>query len=290
MNRQRNVALCLALCAAALFSGCGPDVEFSADKTGGPRPLTVKFTDNSASRLPGRINVNSILPVFGWQWDFGDGGGSNDRNPSHVYQVSGVYSVSLTVSNSLGSTTETRENLINVGLPTTEPTAAFTFVVDSTDLLTVQFTDTSAAGSRDIEEWIWDFGDGNESTEQNPSHTYDEPGDYTVELEVRTAAGNDAVESDVRLRLPPNANFSFAADGAEGFNIQFTDTSDGGGANISDWAWDFGLNGTDDTASVQNPEFDYTDAGAGNYQVMLTITTNEGQDTVTRTVRVPVSK
>ena len=59
-------------------------------------------------------------------------------------------------------------------------TASFTVAPASgTVPLTVQFTDTSTG---DIDSWSWDFGDGESSTEENPDHTYQEPGDYTVTL------------------------------------------------------------------------------------------------------------
>jgi subtilisin family serine protease len=54
--------------------------------------------------------------------------------------------------------------------------------------LTVQFKDQSAHGDLDIVSWYWDFGEGKAtSTEQNPAHTYESPGEYTVSLTVSTA-------------------------------------------------------------------------------------------------------
>ncbi len=54
--------------------------------------------------------------------------------------------------------------------------------------LSVPFTDESILGTLPITTWFWDFGDGNTSTEQNPEHTYEEPGDYTVSLTVTTSS------------------------------------------------------------------------------------------------------
>lgn len=57
--------------------------------------------------------------------------------------------------------------------------------------LTVQFTDLSTG---DISGWLWDFGDGTPtSTSRNPSHTYNNPGSYTVTLEVTGADGSDTI-------------------------------------------------------------------------------------------------
>jgi len=54
--------------------------------------------------------------------------------------------------------------------------------------LTVNFTDLSTGS---IDSWNWDFGDGSTSTQQNPSHTYDTDGTYTVSLTISGPAGSD---------------------------------------------------------------------------------------------------
>ncbi|MDQ1255496.1 MAG: hypothetical protein QG656_87, partial [Candidatus Hydrogenedentes bacterium] len=55
--------------------------------------------------------------------------------------------------------------------------------------LTVQFTDHSVTGAASITDWLWDFGDGETSTERNPVHTYLDRGRYTVTLTVTTPLG-----------------------------------------------------------------------------------------------------
>lgn len=57
--------------------------------------------------------------------------------------------------------------------------------------LEVTFTDASTPGSAAITQWAWDFGDGTTGSDQNPVHTYEEPGTYTVALIVTTAVGAD---------------------------------------------------------------------------------------------------
>ena len=75
---------------------------FSATPTRGDAPLTVNFTDES--------NNNPTS----WNWDFGDGGTSNEQSPSYTYNVMGQYDVSLTTTGDSGSDTETKTNYINV--------------------------------------------------------------------------------------------------------------------------------------------------------------------------------
>lgn len=76
----------------------------STTATTGPAPLTVEFIDSSTE-----------MPTS-WLWDFGDGDVSTEQNPTHTYLEDGAYTVTLTATNSMGSDTEIRANLI-VSLP-----------------------------------------------------------------------------------------------------------------------------------------------------------------------------
>jgi len=60
--------------------------------------------------------------------------------------------------------------------------------------LAVQFTDQSVAGASPISTWLWNFGDGTTSVEQNPKHLFYTPGDYTVSLTVTTGIGSSKRE------------------------------------------------------------------------------------------------
>jgi PKD repeat protein len=72
------------------------------------------------------------------------------------------------------------------------PSASFTVTPTSGKApLTVDFTDTSTAGTSAINSWMWDFNDGNSSTEQNPQHIYEAAGSYDISLTVTTADGTD---------------------------------------------------------------------------------------------------
>jgi len=80
-------------------------VDFSADVTAGPAPLTVRFSGG------GTGNPKS------WFWTFGDGGTSAEQNPVHTYGVPGNYTVNLTVSTATGSATLSRPGYITVTAP-----------------------------------------------------------------------------------------------------------------------------------------------------------------------------
>lgn len=142
--------------------------DFKADPLVGSSPLTVEFTDLSQGE------------ICEWHWDFGDGGTSDEQNPTHVYDppVDPKYTVTLTVVDRCGNeATEVKKNYITVYLKVTadfdaEPTVGY-------GPLTVHF-DNKSTGT--INSFMWDFGDGTSSTEHSPIHCYEEPGVYTVTL------------------------------------------------------------------------------------------------------------
>ena len=151
-----------------------PEASFSVNETSGTAPVTVTFTDTSD---------DGSDDIYQWLWEFGDGNTSSLQNPQHHYPIPGTYTVSLTVTSEDGTDTQTRTDLISVeALP---PVAAFSISAITGDApLTVTFSDESTQGTGTINQWQWDFGDGNASTESSPTHTYTEPGEYTVSLTV----------------------------------------------------------------------------------------------------------
>ena len=167
-----------------LFSpNLAPEANFEADHTIIPVGEIVEFTDLSSN------------DPFSWEWDFGDGGTSMDQYPSHQYTMIGIYTVSLTVSNSYGSDTKIIQDYITVAALHSPPVADF--MAAPTIISTgesVQFTDLSGNNPT---SWNWDFGDGDSSTSQNPQHIYESAGIYSVSLMVSNPYGSDTlVEED----------------------------------------------------------------------------------------------
>ena len=141
----------------------------------------------------------------------------------------------------------------------------FSFEVDSTNKV-VLFTDLSTGAPTAFE---WNFGDGGSSTQQNPSHPYDDFGTYTVKLTARNATSvNDRSKlvTVERSEQPPVAAFSFQADGLK---VSFSDQSSG---NPTQWRWDFGDQSLPD--SRQDPVYTY--AAPGAYSVRLTASNDAG--------------
>ena len=258
----------LTICPEGPIS-CAVTANFSANTTSGCAALTANFTDLSTGA------------VTSWAWDFGDGATSTQQNPTHVYAAPGVYTVTLTASSESCSDNETKTNYITVS---GAPTAAFAgSLVSGNAPFTVNFTDQSTGNPT---SWSWDFGDGGHSTQQNPAHTYNAPGDYTVQFIVTNACGSDAETKTNYIHvdpcIPPVANFvASATSGNAPFTVNFTDQSSG---NPASWSWDFGDGGS---STQRNPSRTYN--AAGTYTVTLTATNTCGSDGETKTNYITVN-
>ena len=235
-----------------------PAVDFVADMTTVGVGRRVTFTDLS------------LITPTNWVWDFGDGSTGTGARPDHVYRTTGVYDVTLTASNADMTTSRTRNQYITVlNIPRAD------FTADKTRggaPLNVNFADKSTGAP---DSWQWDFGDGANSTEQNPVHQYNTPGKFSVTLNVSNANGQDStVKADFIITTPaPVADFR--ADRQSGnapFVVRFTDLSKG---SPDTWSWDFG----DGTGSEeQNPSHIYMNEGT--YDVRLTVSNQHGSDSV----------
>ena len=169
-----------------------------ANATGTPQsgtaPLEVSFSSSGSNDPDGSITSYS--------WNFGDGNSSTEANPTHTYNAAGNYTATLTVTDNQGAT-GTDNVAITVNAPSNQsPVANASANPQSGEApLLVSF---SSAGSNDpdgsIASYAWNFGDGNSSTEANPTHTYNAAGNYTATLTVTDnlgATGNASVNISV---------------------------------------------------------------------------------------------
>ena len=154
---------------------------FVMDVTTGIAPLNVSFSD-----------ISSGIPNA-WYWDFGDGTFDSTintkQNPMHTYLKAGNYIVTLAASDY--NSTAYKSALITVSEQPvlTLPIANFTAnPMSGYAPLTVQFANLS----QNATVWNWDFGDGTNSTEQNPTHIYSSEGSYNANLTVSNANGTDS--------------------------------------------------------------------------------------------------
>lgn len=183
------IAISSELVTVGILNNCVANFTYNQDTI---NQLSVQFTDLSI----GEINY--------WFWDFGDGLFSEDQNPIHYYEYPGSYLVCLNIiSDSLGyycSDMYCTEVLIDFSL-----TSNFTVVLDTVSGTTNQYSFLDLSfGNPDA--WLWDFGDGNYSSDHFPIHQYPESGEYEVCLEVTKnfPSGPSITDVSCQIILTPN--------------------------------------------------------------------------------------
>ncbi len=240
-----------------------PVANFSGTPVSGCTALSVTFTDLSTN-----------TPTS-WFWDI-DNNGTIDyttKNPTHVYNTAGNYSVKLKVVNGMGADSIIKTNYITVN---PLPVAGFSNTINSG---TVTFTNSSGNAT----SYSWDFGDTNNSTGTNASHTYTNAGTYTVTLTATNSCGHNSFSQTITTSVngavnKPVANFSGTpVSGCTPLSVTFTDLSTN---NPTSWAWDINNDGTVDY-TTKNPTHVYTIAG--NYSVKLKAGNANGNDSITKT-------
>ena len=222
-----------------------PQVSFTASPRTGCAPLSVSFSDNTVS----------ASPIITRNWDFGDGNTSNVANPIHEFTSAQDYSVILTVTNEHGcSQSAIQQDYVQVE---TQPEANFTYNVSESCEAPLEVSFLSSS-SGNIASYEWDFGDGNTSTQQNPTHVYETEGVFSVSLTVHTNSGcsHTHVKDDLIVINAFEADFVVSkASVCIGEQIQFTDASN---SNLQEQLWDFG-NGV--VSIDANPVMQYDSPG-----------------------------
>jgi PKD repeat protein len=250
----------------------GPVTNYTFTNVTSDHTITAAFAINQYTINATAGPNGSIAPSGSTLVDYG-GSQSYTISPATGYRVSDVVvdSVSLgpitnyTFTNVVANHTIAATFLINA------PVANFTATPLSGGVpLTVTFTDLS---TNNPTSWLWNFGelDNGTSVLQNPTHTYFQPGNYSVEL---TATNDGGSNKTVRLGYiftyyPAVANFTgtptTGSYGLSGLTVQFSDHSTGG---VSSWNWDFGDGSYSGANTQQNPGHTYA---VGRYSVNLTV-------------------
>lgn len=231
--------------------------SFSVEITG----QEVVFTDTSTG------------DIENWYWLFGDGSYATGQNPTHTYDEAGNYTVVLFATNPDIIDFDYNLMEITVGTPACNLNADFTTEVGGLD---VSFTDNSTGTS--IGTWYWDFGDGNSSIQQNPTHTYASDGIYPVMLAVY-----DIIENcvDYHFALVSVGNNSCQALFQE-YNFESSVYFENLSTGADQYFWDFGDN---NYSAATNPIHSYDTPGM--YDVSLTAIAADGSANIyTKAVQV----
>ncbi len=217
---------------------------------------TTKF-----SRKPVHFLDYSSGEPDSWYWDFGDGSTSMEQNPSHTYMKTGKYTVKLVVGKDGEKDSLVKEEYIvvrerlNAAIQANKTLGEVPF--------TVEFKDMSTG---EKQNWFWDFGDSTTSDQQNPIHTYNESGTYTVRLIVTDDYGADTLvkEDYIEVLEYMEADFSISDTvGRAPMSVTFSDLSTG---NPDSYTWFFGDNYS---STERNPVHTYDNPGVYSVELMI---------------------
>ncbi|HEX9511051.1 MAG TPA: PKD domain-containing protein, partial [Puia sp.] len=247
-----------------------PVADFSASTVSGCGPLGVTFQDLSTNK------------PLSWTWDFGNGQISNQQNPPVIYSAPGSYTVTLIAKNASGAGSIRKTGYITV-YPYPNPSFTADLTVGCAPA-SIQFTDKSTAGQGVITNWTWNFGDGNTSNQQNPSHIFTQTGYYDIALTAVNSGGcryTGIVGRYIRVIPGVQAAFSWSQSSpgcSAPFNINFINQTSGPGT--LSYNWDLG-NST--TSAQANPPATYPSNNPYTVTLIANSTLGCG-DTVVKTI------
>ena len=198
--------------------------------------------------------VNGNIEAVSYLWS------TLETVPVIAISSSGNYSV--TTTDMFGCS---GKDTINVSIAGVAPIADFTSDLGCSGDSSY-FTDITTPNGNIITNWLWDFGDGYTSTQQNPFHVYQNPGNYLITFSVFTLSGcNNYKTSLIIIHQRPNVAFNYQG-GCFPFPVSFTDVSSAApGDSIVSWEWNFGDPASGNNLSVlQNPSHVFSNTGTFN--------------------------
>ncbi|TXT28255.1 MAG: hypothetical protein FD136_2023, partial [Chitinophagaceae bacterium] len=205
--------------------------------------------------------------ISSWFWDFGDGYAAMIQNPSHTYVDKGFYTICLTMFDKVNGCMDTYCELVQVGgdsALTAGCNADFSFFPVTN--YSISFKEISTGSYNSI---YWDFGDGSNSNQVDPQHTYQNTGFFDVCLTVFNDVDScmntncKTIQISDSTSINCNAFFNYFLD-STGTTVSFSDKSLG---SPDYWYWNF----NDFTVASNDQDPSHTFSEGGYYNVCLTI-------------------
>ena len=234
--------------------------------------------------------------IVSHDWAFGDGDTDSGVTVSHVYDVPGIYSVTLTVTDDRGVDSSTTAGVTVV---TSEPTASFVFSPTApTTTTSVQFNAgaSTASSGRAITDYAWNFGDGSTATGVTTNHTFSTAGDYNVALTVTDTSGEVGTTTSL---VTVTADTGGGGGGGGGPTASFVLSPSNPTATVTDVSFDASAS-TDPSGTITDYSWNFGDGftgsgvtelhrfqAAGIFNVSLTVTSStNATSTITLAVTV----
>jgi|GEM_PF-2516114 len=218
-----------------------------------------------------------------YQFDWGDGelsDWSENYRAAHIWDEVGEYYVKVRVRDAWDNSEWSPARTFVIVDPLVADAGGPYEVIEGQTLE----LSGSATGGAEPYYWSWNFGDGETSSDQNPTHVYADEGQYTVTLDVRDRYDNEESDQTIVVVLPSGSLLADAGGPYEGIPdvaVEFSGSAEGGTGSLT-WSWDFG---DGQTSTLQNPSHVY--ASVGTYEVTLYVEDGTGLndiDTTTVTI------
>lgn len=195
-----------AVFLASVLPNVAPTASFTSACTG----ITCSFDANGSADSDGTVQS--------YEWTFSDGDEAGGPTPEKDFAETGTYDVTLTVTDD-GGLSSSVTHQVTVVKPNVPPTAAF---ITSCEHLDCDFDATASTDSDGtVDDYSWDFGDGETGTGSNPSHVYDEPGSYDITLVVtdNEDATDEVTSTQVVLGAPAASTVSYVGGAVNQGNV-----------------------------------------------------------------------
>ena len=175
----------LLMLGGLVMAGCSPRNVEVLGVTGPDRLET-----DETGTFQAETNEEAKPPVL-YDWNFGDNMSAEGQSTSHAFSRAGTYTVTLTASNHKGKASDTGQTTVLVVDPPVSAEVLTILADPSTpDTRTAVRFGANVRGDAPL-RYAWSFGDGETDNGTAPIHTYDQPGSYTVTLDVSNDVGND---------------------------------------------------------------------------------------------------
>ena len=240
-----------------VFGAIDADFEFDYDTcVAGP----VEFTNLSSTEN------DRIVSYF---WDFDDGDTSSVIDPIKRYQIPGVFDVTLSIEDNRGCRTQATKPLPYFPVPALVIAEPDRFVACNPGL--IRFDNLSEPINEDY-TIIWDFGDGETGEGLSIDHVYENPGTYSVDIEIISPLGckNEAMFRNwILIKESPEASFIYTPEELNDLQreVFFSNQSQ----NADGYQWTFGDGGV---AFIESPVHEFADTGV--YEVVLIAVASNG--------------
>lgn len=233
--------------------------DFKLTQSKGCAPFIPLFEDKSMG-----VPSNAT-----WVWYFGNGDSAIGKSPKYTYTQAGTYSITLSITSAEGCNDMVVKQDALVVLPTPVATFGHNNPISCTAPYTINFSPSNQQATK----WFWKFGDGETSTQKNPSKVYDTSGVFSVSLTLTDINGcvgtfekrNIVKVNTQKAQFTPSVKY-----GCVPLQVGFVNTS-ASFFGINSYTWDFGNGQTSNTQQAQtvfNQE--------GTYYPSLIITDNNG--------------